>query len=158
MKSDKQIRLSDFFLFNDGKSQIFHVICIQISACKIMNKLIKSFGYAIKGIKSVFGSEANMKIHGFVGFVVVICGIIFKISINEWLLCLLCFGLVLSMELVNTAIETIVDLVSPDQNPLAGKAKDIAAGAVLISAIISATIGLIIFVPKGWALLFSVLN
>jgi diacylglycerol kinase len=59
--------------------------------------------------------------------------------------------------MINTAIENVVDLVSPDQHPLAGKAKDAAAGAVLICAIISAVIGLLIFVPKGWNLLMTVL-
>ena len=96
-----------------------------------------------------------MKIHGVVAILVIICGILFSISIREWLLCLLCFGFVISMEMINTAIENIIDLVSPDHNYLAGKAKDVAAGAVLISAIISAIIGLIIFVPKGLNLIFS---
>ena len=120
-----------------------------------INRRIKSFGFAWNGIKSVFKSEPNMKIHGVVATLVIICGILFDISIKEWLLCLLCFGFVISMEMMNTAIENIIDLVSPDHNYLAGKAKDVAAGAVLISAIISAIIGLIIFIPKGLNLLMS---
>jgi len=63
---------------------------------------------------------------------------------------LMCIGMVVGAEMINTAIENVVDLASPDQHPLAGKAKDIAAGAVLICAIISVIIGLLIFVPKGW--------
>lgn len=118
-----------------------------------MKKRIKSFGYAAKGIRTVLQSETNMKIHAIIAGLVIICGIIFKISPNEWLMCLLCFGLVFSAEMFNTAIETIINLVSPETNPLAGKAKDIAAGAVLVSAIFSATIGLIIFIPKGWRLI-----
>jgi len=117
-----------------------------------MKKRIKSFGYAGRGIRVVFRSEPNMRIHIVVGLLVLICGFIFKISIIEWILCLLCFGLVLGTEMINTAIENVVDLVSPNHHILAGKAKDIAAGAVLICAIISVIIGLLIFVPKGWSL------
>jgi len=117
-----------------------------------MKKRIKSFGYAGRGIRVVFRSEPNMRIHIVVGLLVLICGFIFKINIIEWILCLLCFGLVLGTEMINTAIENVVDLVSPNHHILAGKAKDIAAGAVLICAIISVIIGLLIFVPKGWSL------
>ncbi len=118
-----------------------------------MRKRLMSFGYAFKGIWTVFKSEPNMKIHLFVAVLVIICGFVFSISLVEWLFCILCFGLVMGAEMINTAIENIVNLVSPEQNKLAGKAKDIAAGAVLVCAIISAIIGLIIFIPKGLDLL-----
>ena len=114
-----------------------------------MKSRIKSFGYAGRGIKAVLTSEINMKIHLVMALLVIICGIFFKISINEWLICLLCFGMVMSAEIMNTAIETVVDLVSPGKNKLAGKAKDAAAGAVLVAAIFAAIAGLIIFIPKG---------
>lgn len=96
----------------------------------------------------VFKSERNMQIHLIVAFLVVIAGSFFGLSITEWCLCFLCFGLVMGAEMINTAIESVVDLASPQKHKLAGKAKDIAAGAVLICAIISACIGLVIFVPK----------
>lgn len=115
-----------------------------------MKKQIRSFGYAFKGIKVVFGKEANMNIHLIMTTLVVICGFLFSISITEWMLCILCFGLVISLEMMNSAIENLVDLVSPNENKLAGKAKDIAAGAVLVAALCAAIVGLIIFVPKGW--------
>jgi diacylglycerol kinase len=115
-----------------------------------MRKTIKSFGYAGRGIRFVFGTETNMKIHLVVCGLVIVCGFIFHISLIEWMFCLLCIGLVVGMEMINTSIENIVDLVSPNHHPLAGKAKDIAAGAVLICVIISVVIGLLIFVPKGW--------
>lgn len=118
-----------------------------------MKKRIRSFAFALKGIKLVFGSEPNMKIHLIMSFLVVICGFIFTISITEWMICILCFGLVFGAEMLNTSIENVVNLVSPEHNELAGKAKDIAAGAVLICAIASAIVGLIIFVPKAWVLL-----
>jgi len=94
-----------------------------------------------------------MKIHITITTLVVICGFVFSISLIEWMFCLLCIGMVMGAEMMNTAIENVVDLASPDHHPLAGKAKDIAAGGVLICAIISVIIGLLIFVPKGWNLI-----
>jgi len=120
-----------------------------------MIKRIRSFGYAFKGIKAVFGKEANMNIHLIMAGLVVICGFLFSISATEWMLCVLCFGLVISLEMINSAIENLVDLVSPEKNKLAGRAKDIAAGAVLVAAICAAIVGLIIFVPKGWEMVIS---
>jgi len=120
-----------------------------------MNKRIRSFGYAGSGIRAVFGSEVNMKIHLAVVLLVLVGGFVFQISITEWMVCLLCFGLVLGAEMMNTAIETVVDLVSPEQHPLAGRAKDIAAGAVLICAIVSVVLGMLIFIPKIWSLIVA---
>jgi len=119
-----------------------------------MRKRIQSFGYAIRGIRYVFGTEANMKIHIAISILVIICGIVFAINLTEWIFCLLCIGMVVAAEMLNTAIENVVDLASPEQHPLAGKAKDIAAGAVLICAIVSVVIGLLIFIPKGWDLIY----
>jgi diacylglycerol kinase len=116
-----------------------------------MKNRIHSFRHAIRGIGMVLKSEKNMQIHLIVAVLVIIAGIFFKINITEWMLCLLCFGLVLGAEMVNTSIEKLVDLVSPQRHELAGKAKDIAAGAVLICALIAASVGLIIFIPKAWA-------
>ncbi len=120
-----------------------------------MNKRIKSFGYAFKGIGKAFGSQPNMRIHLFFAVLVVICGFLFDISKVEWLLCLICFGLVFGAELMNSAVESVVDLASSEKHKLAENAKDMAAGSVLLCAIFSAIIGLIIFVPKGWDWLFG---
>jgi diacylglycerol kinase len=120
-----------------------------------MRKRLLSFKYAFRGIREVFGSEANMKIHIVFTLLVLICGIIFSISLIEWMFCLLCIGLVTGAEMINTAIENVVDLASPEHHLLAGKAKDIAAGAVLICAIISVVIGLLIFVPKAWFMIIG---
>ena len=122
-----------------------------------MKKRIRSFGYAGRGIRLVFATEANMKIHIVIAILVVICGFLFCISRIEWMLCLLCIGLVFGMEMMNTAIENVVNLASPAFHPLAGKAKDIAAGAVLICAIIAVIVGLLIFVPKGLIFLQTIL-
>lgn len=109
----------------------------------------KSFGYAFEGIFTCIKKERNMKIHCAMAVLVVIAGVILKISLTEWCICLVLFGLIMALELVNTAIEAVVDLVTQEKKPLAKIAKDTAAGAVLIAAIMSAIIGCIIFVPKG---------
>ncbi len=110
--------------------------------------LYKSFGFAFEGIFNTIKSERNIKIHIFATIMVVIFGFILKISYVEWLICLLLFGLITSLELVNTAVEAVVDLATEERKALAKKAKDAAAGAVLYSAIIAAVIGGIIFFPK----------
>lgn len=116
--------------------------------------LYKSFGYAFEGIFAGIRKERNMKIHCLAMVCVIAAGWMFHISATEWCLCLVLFGLILSLELVNTAIEAVVDLVTEEKKPLAKLAKDTAAGAVLIAAIMAAAAGLIIFVPK----LFSVVG
>ncbi len=118
------------------------------------NKLYKSFGYAFAGIGNTILHERNMQIHCMVTVLVVIFGFILHISLIEWLFCVLLFALVMSLELVNTALEAVVDLVTQEKKPLAKKAKDAAAGAVLMSAIMAAIIGGIIFFPKLWVLIF----
>ena len=113
-----------------------------------MKKLIKRFKYAFEGILIGIKEEQNMKIHITIMILVIIFGIMLKINTTEWIICILLFGLVISMELINTAIENTVDLITKEKNQQAKIAKDVAAGAVLVSAIVSAIIGLMIFVPK----------
>ena len=113
-----------------------------------MKKLIKSFKYAFEGISTGIKKEQNMKIHMVIMILVIIFGILFKISKIEWIICIALFGLVISMELINTAIENTVDLITQEKHPKAKIAKDVSAGAVLITAITAAIAGLIIFVPK----------
>jgi diacylglycerol kinase (ATP) len=135
-----------------SKNQEYEIFLLNLQyKLYIMGKLkkrIKSFGYAGRGIRIVFGTETNMKIHICIAILVLISGFSFRITTTEWIACLLCIGMVFGMEMVNTAIENIVDLASPKHHPLAGKAKDIAAGAVLICAIVSVIVGLLVFGPK----------
>lgn len=111
------------------------------------NPLTESFGYAFEGIWTGIRNERNMKIHCLAIIVVTLTGTLFQITAMEWCICLLLFALVASLELVNTAIEAVVDLVTEEKKPLAKIAKDTAAGAVLFAAIISVIIGCIIFLP-----------
>lgn len=117
-----------------------------------MSRLTRSFGYAWKGIRVVFSSEPNMQIHVGVAVLAIALGFIFKISSAEWIGIVICIGLVFSAEMFNTTLEFLVDKVSPQKDPIAGKIKDIAAGAVLITAIISVVVGVIIFLPKIFGL------
>ena len=111
--------------------------------------ITKSFGYAFEGIGTCIKKERNMKIHCAAAVLVVIAGVILKISLLEWCICLTLFGIIMALELVNTAVEAVVDLVTEERKPLAKIAKDTAAGAVLIAAIMAAIAGIIIFLPKG---------
>ncbi len=114
---------------------------------------LSSFRYALNGIAEVIKGERNFRFDLLMAFAVVICSFIFPLLKWErctvYALCALC----LFAECTNSAIESLVDLASPDFHPLAGKAKDIAAGAALICAIFSAVIGLYIFIPYAWALI-----
>lgn len=110
--------------------------------------LYKSFGYAFEGIFTGVKKERNMKIHCTAAVIVVILGFLLQLSAIEWCICLVLFGLVMALELVNTAVEAVVDLVTEERKPLAKIAKDTAAGAVLIAAIMAAVTGCIIFLPK----------
>ena len=122
---------------------------IKIKGLKLDKKrLINSFKYAFEGILQAYVGEQNLKIHTVIAILVIIFGFILKISYTEWLVCLVLIGLVLMAEFFNTSIEYLVDLGSPEIHPLAKATKDTASAGVLMMAIISAIIGLIIFVPK----------
>lgn len=112
-----------------------------------LQKRIKSFAYAFKGVCSFLTKEHNAWIHCTAIVVVSIAGWALGITRMEWVAVTICFGMVLAAEAFNTAIERLVDLVSPDFHPIAGDVKDVAAGAVLICAIAAAIVGLIVFVP-----------
>lgn len=113
--------------------------------------LPRSFANAWNGIVTCVVEERNIKIHCFAAVMVVIFGFILNISVTEWCICFTLFGLIMGLELVNTAVESVVDLVTDEWQPLARRAKDCAAGAVLIAAIWAAVTGGIIFFPKLFA-------
>ena len=113
-----------------------------------IKKRIKSFGYAIRGIKVLITTQHNAWIHLLATIVVIIVGIILKISKGDWFMLTVAISLVWIMEALNTAIEFMIDMVQPDYHHLAEKAKDVAAAAVLIAAIAAIVIGVIVFLPK----------
>lgn len=109
---------------------------------------IRSFGYAIDGILTTLKEQMNFRIHILIALVVIITGYFVKLTSTEWVVLILTIAMVLSLESLNTVLEHLVDLVSPSIQEKARKAKDAAAGAVLIGAIASVIIGVIIFGPK----------
>lgn len=115
-------------------------------------KQLKSFTFAWKGILTCAGHEQNITFHILAAIVVIAAGFFFGISHVEWMVVMLCIGMVIAAELFNSAIERLVDLVSPQWNKIAGEVKDIAAGAVLVTAIAAAVVGLMVFLPYVLAL------
>jgi diacylglycerol kinase len=113
-----------------------------------MIKFLKSFGYSFSGIAYAFKAEWNFRFHIIALLLVILAGWFFELSLNEWLWITAAAGIVLTAELFNTAIEVLVDLVSPGIHPKAKIIKDVASSAVLLSAITAFVIGLMIFIPK----------
>ncbi|MEC6747189.1 diacylglycerol kinase family protein [Marinilactibacillus sp. XAAS-LB27] len=113
-----------------------------------------SFRYAFEGVKTTFQEERNMRTHVMAGAVALLLGVFLSLSITEWLWILLASFLVFVMEILNTVIENLVDLVTQEYHPLAKKVKDMAAAAVLSTTIFSVVTGLLIFAPKLLDLFF----
>lgn len=103
--------------------------------------------YALRGFRLAC-SQRNFKIQLLIAALVVLAAVFLKVSTIEWCILLICISGVLSFELINTAIESVVDKISPEYSIFAKQTKDISAGAVFVVAIISAMVGLIIFIPK----------
>lgn len=112
----------------------------------------RSFKYAGRGIARLISREHNAWIHCFVAVCVVLAGLWLGLSTLEWAAVVLCIGAVLAAEGINSAIEALCDRVSSDYDEAIKHAKDLAAGAVLILAVMSVIVGLLIFVPKFIAL------
>ncbi len=109
---------------------------------------LRSFKYAGRGIARLIGREHNAWIHCAAAVCVVIAGFLFRLSGLEWVAVVLCIGAVFAAEGFNSAIEALCDRVSPEYDEAIKHAKDLAAGAVLIFAIMSVVVGLLIFIPK----------
>ncbi|MFC6464433.1 diacylglycerol kinase family protein [Marinilactibacillus sp. GCM10026970] len=113
-----------------------------------------SFRYAFEGVKTTFQEERNMRTHVMAGAIALILGVFLSLSVTEWLWILLASFLVFVMEILNTVIENLVDLVTQEYHPLAKKVKDMAAAAVLSTTVFSVVTGLLIFAPKLLDLFF----
>ena len=111
----------------------------------MLKEFFKSFGYAIHGLLASLKEQRNLKVQVAVALITVGAGFYFRITQIEWCLILLVIGLVIGLEMINTSVESLVDLVTLERKPLAGKIKDIAAGAVLVASVIAVIIGVIVF-------------
>ena len=121
---------------------------------KGLKKFFHSFTYPIKGLKYAYRNEQNLAVDLGIALVVIIASFIFRVSLIEAAILALTIGLVIACELINTAIEATVDLVTEEYHPLAKVAKDTSAAAVFVFAIVAIIIGLIIFLPKIINLIF----
>lgn len=113
-----------------------------------MRLFLRKVSFAVIGFKTAFAEEKHIRIHVAMALLVVILGAIVSLHAVEWIIVLLTIGNIIGLELVNSAIERAVDYTGTKQHPLAKKAKDMAAAAVLVMCIIALVIGVIIFVPK----------
>ena len=111
-------------------------------------KFIRSLGFAFRGLKTLVVSENNARIHFVATLGAVGAGVFFDVSKNDWLWLALAIALVWMTEATNTALEKLVDLVSPDYHPLAGQVKDVAAAAVLVTAFFALAVAGVVFLPK----------
>lgn len=118
-------------------------------------ELMSSLDFAVSGLITTFKEERNMRKHAVSAILVILAGLVFQVSVTEWLFLLLSISLVIAFEIVNSAIENVVDLASDYHfSMLAKNAKDMAAGAVLFVSGFALLTGLIIFVPKIWNYIF----
>ncbi len=118
-------------------------------------ELMSSLDFAVSGLITTFKEERNMRKHAVSAILVILAGLVFQVSVTEWLFLLLSISLVIAFEIVNSAIENVVDLASDYHfSMLAKNAKDMAAGAVLFVSGFALLTGLIIFVPKIWKFIF----
>jgi diacylglycerol kinase (ATP) len=114
-------------------------------------RFILSCSFALDGLRCVLKSERNARIHLVIAALVVACALWLRISAIEWALITLTIALVFCSEVLNTAIELIVDMTRPNPDPVAKHAKDMAAGATLVAALAAAVVGTLILGPKLWA-------
>jgi len=115
-----------------------------------MKKFLYGFKYAWQGLKYAFSTQINFKFHSIAALIILAFGWFFNLNLTEWLWISVAVILVIVAELFNTALEVLVDLVSPGYNIKAGIIKDLSSAAVLLTAVLSAIIGLFIFLPKIW--------
>lgn len=117
-------------------------------------RFLNSFKYSIQGLQYAYKNEQSLLIHLIVTIIGIIMGLLFKISYTEWAVVFIAIGVTLASELINTAIEATVDLVTLEINPLAKIAKDCGSAATFVFSIMCAVIGFIIFIPKIVHLIF----
>ena len=133
----------------------------QISSSDIISshspqKHVRRFGFAFQGIIHVILNEANFRVHLLTACFVSILAYVLRFSTSEWAILLVTIGLVLASEMVNSAMEELTDHLVKEHHEGVRIVKDVAAGSVLISAIISVIIGIILFVPKITPILYNV--
>ena len=110
--------------------------------------IFKSFEYAGAGVGDALKNEPNMRVHIFLGLAAIVLAFVLKFNPVEWAILFLTTTFVIAMELINTVLEAIVDIVSPERQEKARIAKDVSAAFVLLSAIAAAAVGIVLYLPK----------
>jgi diacylglycerol kinase (ATP) len=123
-----------------------------------INSRIQAFGHAFCGWGHVMRTQQNAWIHSLIAFIVFILGLWLRITLRDWAVIVLTIAMVFFAEFINTSIEAVVDLASPDKHPLAKIGKDVGAGAVLVAAIAAVLIGLLILGPPLWLKLIDLFS
>lgn len=118
-----------------------------------ISRRLQSFKYAVNGLKVLICEEHNARIHVVIATVVIIISVLFELNIYEWIAVLFCIGFVMVAEIINSSIENLSDFVSVERHDKIKKVKDLAAAAVLVSALMAFLVGLLIFVPKIFRIL-----
>ncbi len=121
---------------------------------KGFKRLIRSFGYASKGLQYVIKHEQNMQVHLAAAILALVLAWWLNLPLLHWMILLLVIAGMFALEIMNTAIERTVDLFTEEFHPIAKRAKDIAAAAVLVYCALALVIGLLLFVPPLWRLFF----
>lgn len=114
---------------------------------RVASRLLASFGHAARGLGQLFHSQPNARIHLAAAFAVLALAAQLRVSRGEWMVLLVCIGLVLAAEALNSSIEALADALHPERHPGIGRAKDLAAAGVLIAALAAAAVGLVVFWP-----------
>lgn len=114
----------------------------------MIRKRMESFGYAMQGLRTIFRTQANFRIHVVAAGAALALSAFLRISRGEWLAVVLCIGFVLLAEAFNTALEFCCDAITQEHHPLIGKAKDVGAAAVLIAALCAVLVAGVLFVPR----------
>lgn len=114
----------------------------------------RSFYYAFRGMKDAFIREPNLRIHAFFALSALVAGVILNLNTIEWIILMFTIFWVISLELLNTVLESLVNIVSPEVQPYARIAKDVSAACVLLAAILSVIVGFLLFLPKIIVLLY----
>ncbi len=141
----------NFTLNNLNDIRITGIITLLVNKykpLKFLNKRLLSFKYAIQGLVSAILEEANLAIHILIATLSILAGFWFELNGTEWALVLISIGIVISAEIINTAIENAMDIITVEYHPSIKKVKDLAAAAVLVCAFVAALIGIVIFLPK----------
>lgn len=136
-------------------NEFFRIVKSLLEISVRVTSLWKSFGYAIAGLKHAVSTQRNLRIHLAIAVLVVGLGIYLKLDFRDWAILAITIGAVITGELINTVVETVVDLASPEYHNLAKIAKDVAAGTVLVMALTAIAVGLLILGPPLWELLFA---